>query len=133
LIRLSIFKRNQSRYRQNTPDFSGTAWILPPARVINRQSNPTKHSAPLTAMLLGPLRKLYWVNGLLPVHSVFLLFKIWKKSGQIRFKYISQRSDPIIPIKLLIPTSSTAYISNALLKGLGMFSLRPRKKFAIQL
>jgi hypothetical protein len=81
LIRLPIFKRNQSRHRPNTLNSSGTAWILPPAKVINRQLNPTKHSAPLTAILLGPLRKLYWANGLLPVHLVPPLFKIWEESG----------------------------------------------------
>jgi hypothetical protein len=31
--------------------------------------------------LLGPLRKLYWVNELLPAHSVLSFFKIWEKSG----------------------------------------------------
>jgi hypothetical protein len=71
LIHLPIFRRNQIRYRQSTPDSFGTAWILLPARAINRQSSPTKHSAPLTAMLLGPLRKLYWASGLLPTHSAF--------------------------------------------------------------
>ena len=84
LIRLPIFRRNQVRHRQNTPDSFGTAWILPPARAINRQSSPTKHSAPLTAMLLGPLQKLYWASGLLPAHSAPPLFKIWEESSQIR-------------------------------------------------
>jgi hypothetical protein len=66
LIHLPIFRRNQVRHRQNTSDSFGTAWILPPASATDRQSNPTKHSAPLTAMLLGPLQKLYWASGLLP-------------------------------------------------------------------
>jgi hypothetical protein len=132
LIRFPIFKRNQSRHRQNTPDSSGTAWILSSAKAINRQSSPTKHSAPLTAILFNPLRKLYWASGLLPAHSVFSLFKIWEESGQIRFKYISQRSDLTILIKFLTLPSSTAYISNALSKGLGMSSFRPRKELAIQ-
>ena len=50
LICLPIFRQNQIRYRQNTPDSFGTAWIRLPARAMNRQSSPTKHSAPLTAM-----------------------------------------------------------------------------------
>ena len=132
LIRLPIFRRNQVRHRQNTPDSFGTAWILPPARAINRQSSPTKHSAPLTAMLLGPLQKLYWASGLLPAHSAPPLFKIWEESSQIRFKYISQRCDPTIPIMPSTPTSSIAYISNALSKGLGMCSLPPQKELVTQ-
>ena len=132
LIRLPIFRRNHTRHRQNKPDSSGTAWILPHARAINRQSSPTKHSAPLTAMLLGPLRKLYWASGLLPAHSAPPLFKIWEESSQIRFKYISRRSDPTIPIMPSTPTSSIAYISNASSKGLGMSSLPPRKEPATQ-
>lgn len=132
LIRLPIFKRNPTRHRQNTPDSYGTAWILPPARAINRQSSPTKHSAPLTAMLLGPLRKLYLASGLLPVHSAPPLFKIWEESSQIRFKYISRHSDPFIPTRLSTPTSSIAYISNASSKERGMSSHHPRKEFAIR-
>ena len=132
LIRLPIFRRNQVRHRQNTPDSFGTAWILPPARAINRQSSPTKHSAPLTAMLLGPLQKLYWASGLLPAYSAPPLFKIWEESSQIRFKYISQRCDPTIPIMPSTPTSSIACTLNALSKGLGMSSLLPQRELATQ-
>jgi len=132
LIRLPIFRRNQTRHRQNTPDSSGTAWILPPARAINRQSSPTKHSAPLTAMLLGPLRKWYWGSGLLPAHSAPPLFKIWEESSQIRFKYISRRSDPTIPTMPSIPTSSIAHMPNASSRGRETSSLQLRKELATQ-
>jgi hypothetical protein len=132
LIRLPIFRRNQTRHRQNTPDSSGTAWIPPPARPINRQSSPTKHSAPLTAMLLGPLRKLYWASGLLPAHSAPLLFKIWEESSQIQFKYISQRSDPTIRTIPSTLTSLTAFTLNASSKGQGTSSLHPPKGHVTQ-
>jgi hypothetical protein len=130
LIRLPIFRRSQIRHRQNTPDSCGTAWILPPARAINRQSSPTKHSAPLTTMLLGPLQRLYLASGLLPEHSAPPLFKIWAESSQIRFKYISQRSDPIIPTVSSIPTSLIAYTSNVSSKGLEMSFRQPLRGLA---
>lgn len=132
LIRRPVFRRNQTRHRQNTPDFSGTAWIPPPVRAINRQSSPTKHSAPLTAMLLGPLRKLYWASGLLPEHSAPPLFKIWEESSQIQFKYISRRSDPTIPTRLSTPTSLKASISNASSRELGMSFPQPQKEPVIR-
>jgi hypothetical protein len=130
LIRLPIFRRSPTRHRQNTPDSSGTAWILPPARAINRQSSPTKHSAPLTTMLLGPLQRLYLASGLLPEYSAPPLFKIWAESSQIRFKYISQRSDPTIPTISSNPTSLIAHTSNVSSKGLGMSSLQPLRGLA---
>jgi hypothetical protein len=45
---------------------------------------------------------------------------------------ISQRCDPTIPIMPSTPTSSIAYISNALSKGLGMSSLPPQKELVTQ-